>query len=290
MNKFTHTVVTLVATTFFLITAISLTGCDKSLKDTDRVVIWTSCSEFAQYIELFNKTHKDTKALLVYKKNPAEALPPAKDELPPDLIVGSWLYTDSAKKNFKSLDYLFDRKQISSTDFYEQLIEAGKYKHQQVLLPVSFNLPAIIFDSSNKNLMPDSYTLSLEQIKTAAIGYNQKKASGAFSKIGFTPLSNDDFLYLTTKINGVVKKTFTELDNFFCSAKSYGGTEKVINDKYVIEDTMQIETWYRPDIVSGCRIKLLDDNSEWEILNTPEDIDRRHQFLVFKVKRIVGGA
>lgn len=90
------------------------------------------------------------------------------------------------------------------------------------------------------------------------------------------------------KVNGVNVKTFTETDLIYVSAKSYGGTEREVNGKLVIEDTMVIETWYHPEITSTDAIKLLDDNSEWEILNSPEDIDRRHQFLKFKVRRIVG--
>lgn len=92
------------------------------------------------------------------------------------------------------------------------------------------------------------------------------------------------------KINGVNVKTFTEGDLIWVSAKSYGGTEKVVNDNYVIVDTLSIETWFRPDITSEDNIQLLDDNSEWEILNTPENIDRRNQYLKFKVKRYKGRA
>lgn len=92
------------------------------------------------------------------------------------------------------------------------------------------------------------------------------------------------------KVNGVNKKVFSEGEAIFVSAKSYGGTEKTVNDTYVIEDTLNIETWYRPDITAIDGIKLLDDESSWEILNSPEDIDRRHQFLKFNVKRIKGGA
>ena len=95
---------------------------------------------------------------------------------------------------------------------------------------------------------------------------------------------------ITEKINGVARKTFSESEVIYVSAKSYGGTEKTINDVYVIEDTMIIETFYRPDITSECNLKLLDDRSEWEILNTPENIDRRNQFLKFKIKRIKGKA
>lgn len=92
-------------------------------------------------------------------------------------------------------------------------------------------------------------------------------------------------------VNGVPTKTYTLLqDIIFVSAKSYGGTEKVVNGKYVIEDTIEIETWYNPNITSDCRIKLLDDDSMYEIINTPEDIDRRHQYMKFKIRRLAGKA
>lgn len=92
------------------------------------------------------------------------------------------------------------------------------------------------------------------------------------------------------KVNGVNVKTFTETDLIYVSAKSYGGTETTVNGKITIVDTLNVETWYRPDITSKDCIRLLDDDSEWEIINTPEDIERRHQFLKFKVQRRSGNA
>lgn len=94
----------------------------------------------------------------------------------------------------------------------------------------------------------------------------------------------------TTKINGVVKKDYIESDIIYVSARSFGGTEKNVNDKIVIEDTMIIDTWYRPDLSSDCKLRLLDDNSEWEIMNTPENMNRENKLLKFKVRRIKGGA
>ena len=192
----------------YLSSAIFFTGCSKSesrnltVYQQDRIVIWTSCREFAQYIELFNRHHKDNCAILVYKENPALSIPPAKDETPPDIIVGSWLRTDAPQKTFKSLDYLFDTKKLSSDIFYPQLLESGKRKQVQYLLPVSFNLPAVIFSTDNKELVDDSYTLSLEQLRQTASAYKKKKKKGAYTKIGFTPLGNDEFLYLATKMKG----------------------------------------------------------------------------------------
>ena len=169
----------------------------------ERIVIWTSCAEFAQYTELFNSTHPGSNAVIVYKENPAQELPPAKDELPPDIVIGSWLRTDKTHKQFKSLDYLFDRQTISSSMFYTQLLDAGKVRKNQYLLPVSFNLPAVIFAESNKDYISENYTMTLDQIKAAGLSYNEKNKKGTFSRIGFLPSANDDFLYLTTKLYGV---------------------------------------------------------------------------------------
>lgn len=91
------------------------------------------------------------------------------------------------------------------------------------------------------------------------------------------------------KVNGVTVKKFKDGDFIWVSAKSYGGTERNINDQIVIEDTINIETPYRPDIKSTDGLRLLDDKSEWEIINHPEDVERKHCLLKFKVKRYVGG-
>lgn len=90
------------------------------------------------------------------------------------------------------------------------------------------------------------------------------------------------------KVNGANQPTYTEKTMFFCAAKSYGGTEKVVNGVYVIEDTWQIDTWFNPDFDKGDRIRFLDDNTEFEILASPENINRRGQYMRFKVVRISG--
>lgn len=92
------------------------------------------------------------------------------------------------------------------------------------------------------------------------------------------------------KVNGINTKVLKDWDMMWVSARSYGGTERIINDKVVIEDTIQIETWYRTDIEADDCIRLLDDNSVWEIVTPPENIERRNQYLKFKVQRRKGGA
>ena len=98
-------------------------------------------------------------------------------------------------------------------------------------------------------------------------------------------------LYIPTvsqKINGVSVKQYVEAIDFYCSAKSYGGTETTVNNKIAFEDTMTITTYYHPYFNGNCKIKLYDDNSEWEIITPPENIERRNVYCMFKVRRIYG--
>lgn len=92
---------------------------------------------------------------------------------------------------------------------------------------------------------------------------------------------------------GVPTKTFPEVANgilFYGSFKTYGGTEREVNGIYSVENTAVIETWYRPDIKSNCRIAVPETGEVYEILGEPENINMRNQYLRFKVLQIKGGA
>lgn len=96
-----------------------------------------------------------------------------------------------------------------------------------------------------------------------------------------------------SKVNGVTKKTFPALANgilFYASFKTYGGTERDVNGVYVVEDTANIETWYRPEITSGCRVAVAGTSAVYDIIGEPENIDMRNQYSKFKVSRVKGGA
>lgn len=75
-----------------------------------------------------------------------------------------------------------------------------------------------------------------------------------------------------------------------CSWKTYGGTETTTNDLYTVIDTANVETWYRPDIKADCRVRLLSTGEVYEIIGKPENVNKRNQFLKFKVRAVEGGA
>ena len=106
------------------------------------------------------------------------------------------------------------------------------------------------------------------------------------------PFNVPMFLFAPTVIDkkGSLKKVYPEIGElFYCSFRTFGGTEKTSNDVLVIEDTAVIETWYRPDIKADCILENA-DGQKYEILGTPENIEMRNQYLKIKIRAIRGGA
>lgn len=114
---------------------------------------------------------------------------------------------------------------------------------------------------------------------------------------------NVPFVLLTpthTTLSGVSKKTFptvqealqNENNIFHGNFKTYGGTVRTIGDVnglVSIEDTGNVETWFRPDIKSDCRVARAIDGAIFDIINEPENINMMNQFLKFTIRRVKGG-
>jgi len=97
----------------------------------------------------------------------------------------------------------------------------------------------------------------------------------------------------TERVYGSTKKTFSDPENselFYGSFRTFGGTENLQDGVYTVIDTAVIDTWYRPDIKADCQIYLCDTEQRYDIVSDPEDIDFRHQYLQFKVKKVGGKA
>jgi hypothetical protein len=93
-----------------------------------------------------------------------------------------------------------------------------------------------------------------------------------------------------SKVKGTGVKTYPEEGiRLNCSFKTYGGTESVVNGVLSVIDTAMIETWYRPDIKTECRIRVLQTNGLYEVITPPENIDMRNQFVKFRVQAVKGG-
>lgn len=104
------------------------------------------------------------------------------------------------------------------------------------------------------------------------------------------PLVTPAFLYIPNynKDLGVRHKTYGPAERINISFRSFGGTETEVNGVVAVEHTASVETWYRPDITSDCRLGI--GGKMFEILGEPEDINLRHQYLRMKVIEVRGGA
>lgn len=80
----------------------------------------------------------------------------------------------------------------------------------------------------------------------------------------------------------------TETFPIFCSFKTFGGTETVNNNVIMIQDTAEVVTWYDPRIVSACRLEV--EGGQYDVLGSPENIDKANMFLKLKIQRVRGGA
>ena len=115
-------------------------------------------------------------------------------------------------------------------------------------------------------------------------GYKPKAPFSVAMKI-LIPTSFND--------HGVTKKTFPKPEGapvFFGSFRTFGGSEQTQNNVYTLVDTATIDTWFRPDIKADCRIYICDTSQTYEVISDPEDIELRHQYLQFKVRKVGGKA
>lgn len=183
-----------------VLTACSfLSGCKTQFNNHNTFIIWTDRKEFVSYCELFNSQQNKIKAVVIYKQRLANSLPPARDEEKPDLVVGSWLKNDRTRKNFKTIDNILSADSVNTTTMYPYLIEYGKAAGKQYLLPVSFNLPLVIFSTKNESMISDKYALTFDQIRDIAGEFNKTGKNDVYTKMGFAPSWEKEFVYEVTK-------------------------------------------------------------------------------------------
>lgn len=230
-----------------LVSAVAVYSCSKQ---GNTVVIWTDQGEFASYAELFNASQDRFKAIVQYQKSPASAFPPVKGEQV-DILIGPWLKNEKVRKNFLSLDYLFDDIKLSAKDFYPQLLQLGNIQEKQYLLPVSFNLPLVIFSSDNQQYITDNFMLSIDELREAGSRFNVQTKNGAYTAMGFSPRWFGDFMYVVSRLFGTA---YAENETLFSyNSASLAKTvrylrdwSREVNTSTAVEDDFQFKYLYNP--------------------------------------------
>ena len=182
---------------FLVLLPLIFVSCSNS-KD---VLIWTDHPEFALYGEYFNAVQSQYRVSVRYIRFPSAELSRTDRENIPDLIVTSWLKNASTEANFRSLETVFGKNKLSKDIFYPRLLDIGRIEKNQLLLPVSFNIPALIFSREREPGLSNQFTIDFEEIKNLSSAYNIQ-SRGTYTRMGFSPLWNDNFLFITAVLSG----------------------------------------------------------------------------------------
>jgi hypothetical protein len=170
--------------------------------ESDTVILWTDRPEFALYAQYFNANQSRYHVEVQYFNALTDELVGA--AYLPDIVVGSWLKNASVRTLFRSLNDLFKNDVIASEDFYPKLLALGNIEEVQYLLPVSFNLPTLVYSQNNSSFINNQFVLEPEEIKSLGQSYNISNVEGAgvYSRIGFSPAWNDSFLFVMATLYG----------------------------------------------------------------------------------------
>jgi hypothetical protein len=163
------------------------------------VLLCTDKGEFAAYLEAYNASQEEFRVEILFCAEPAPAL--TEGEEIPDIVIGRGLNDPHLREHFDSLDSLFDDGKIDPNGFYSQLLSLGRSGDTQRLLPLNFDLPVVVFKPEALREEVTGPLIQLDFIKRKAMEFNRKSGE-SFSRMGFSPLWNNRFLYYVTVLMG----------------------------------------------------------------------------------------
>jgi hypothetical protein len=174
----------------------SLAGC--GLFNRRPLVLCTDRPELASFVEQFNALQSDLRVHLRYQSSPVEAL---RRDQGVDLLIGTRLAGAAEARSLESLESLFRANRLAREDFYAPLLAAGAPERRQVLLPLSFCLPALVFLPYNLGEAPPNLGITLDFLRRSGGQYNQR-VRDALVREGFSPLWDPEFLLAAAELGG----------------------------------------------------------------------------------------
>jgi ABC-type glycerol-3-phosphate transport system substrate-binding protein len=180
-----------------ILTFLSLSSC--AFRTSNTLILWTDRPEFAIYAQYFNADQDRYKVEVRFFDSPAQRL--IEEGEHPDIVVANWLNSASVRPYFKRLDNVFGRDGLSRHSFYPRLLALGNFDGRQFLLPVSYNIPAIVFARDFTQTPSNPFTIEMEEIKERGKAFNTV-TNGVYTRMGFAPSSNDEFLFVASTLFG----------------------------------------------------------------------------------------
>lgn len=176
---------------------IALSSC--GLVETPVAELLTDVPQMAIYAAAFNTQQDRFRVNVSYDERVAETLERRADK--PSLVIGRYLKSSRSRSSFQALDHLFSDLIVNPSSFYAGLLELGNYEGRQILLPVSFNLPLIVFDRGLEPSMPDGFVIDLADLESLGAGLN-KSSKASVTNMGFGPRWSPEFLFSAVGLLG----------------------------------------------------------------------------------------
>jgi hypothetical protein len=176
---------------------VSITSC--GLFESSMAELRTDVPQMAMYAAAFNNSQDRYRIHVDYETELAESLAGTRGK--PALVVGRFLKNSQSRSNFLATDHLFSELVIKQNAFYPRLLELGNIDGRQLLLPVSFNLPLIVFRKGLDQSMDDGFVINLDELEKKSAELN-KSIKSSFTNMGFGPRWFPEFLYAAVILSG----------------------------------------------------------------------------------------
>jgi hypothetical protein len=173
-------------------------------------VLWTDQPVLALYAQRYNARQSRYIVNVKYIDTPAARLI-ARSDAPPDMALASYLNSPMVIKRFTRLDFMLSSpsaaeppsdEELDRRAFYAPLLALGLDGEKQRLLPVSFNLPLVVFKAGDA---PTAMLYELDALRKASEAYNQyEQGTNNYISKGFSPLwgTGNDFLLVAAQLAG----------------------------------------------------------------------------------------
>jgi hypothetical protein len=151
------------------------------------VRLLTDRPELAAYVERFNSGQEEHRVEISFSESPSQSVLAG---IQADVVIGEWLATPKILEKFESVSDIVKAGKIDPSLFYSGLLAMGAKDGRPVLIPVSFDLPAIVFSGSGAPSDFPPMLLPLDLLRAHSQTFNR---DGSMA-MGFSPLWNRDFL------------------------------------------------------------------------------------------------
>ncbi len=172
-------------------------GC--GLLPDPAVRLATSRPEVAAYAERWNARQNEFRLEVHWRESAAQAVLDGEGF---DVVIGEELAAASVMDRLESLGDIVTPGRLDPAGFYPGLLAMGSRDNRPLAVPLSFDLPALVF---LRGALPEGappLAIGIETVRELSRPVNAIGKGGGLSSVGFSPLWNREFLLLAARLFG----------------------------------------------------------------------------------------